>query len=373
MVESFFQGDLKIKWQCPTNDAIIVDGYLPNESIPVISFKGKLMQVGAGQRGFGHGFQTAQHTAYQNSFNGREKRHLCIVMMLRFLAAKGSQLDGVSDDILEDILDSIVKMCTQLHMYHDIVYAKLILADIAYNKGYNKPVLKVIKVAEALEAAKRYQEAGELYCEMADPDKFQRIRDAPAQTLHGYAGLAFKRAQDYVSAEREYVTALREAGPNWSRDIRSGNARSGGNHSGDNLANMMIFYEIVHQAVVNGLKTDEAHKRMQRACHLLVGLLSVAGYRHPGNTMFSPDTVEMCQDALKPEYKNSANRAMQAVVHATLAPTIDEYHQHLLDCMVYDEYHFVSMYSRADQEEMQAEFLRDQRIKSRESARDVLN
>ena len=283
----------------------------------------------------------------------------------------------MNEEVISDMVDGLVKMCTQNSLYNDIVFAKLTLADIAFSKGHDKKVIKVINLAEALEAAKRYKEAGDIYGEVADPEKFAQVPYAPSKVLHGYAGLAYKRAQDYVSAEREYVTALRQAGPDWSREIWLGDsgfhASYDDGQTADTLENMMIFYEIAHRAVTSGLKNDEAHKRMQRACHLLVGLLSIAGYQNDGNTMFIyHKQTQLCQDALKPEYKSSSKKAMKAVVHATMAPTIDEYHRRLLDCMVYDEYHFLSLHSHAEQQEMQADLLENQKMKSRESARDVV-
>lgn len=373
VIESFCNGELEIKWHCPTNDSvIIVDGHLPNDTVPVIRYQGKDTP-----QGFATGFQTVQHKTYHTVFSSKEKQQLCIIMMLRFLGAAGSRLD-LQNDIMSSLVDGLIKMCREHKLYNDIVYAKLCLADIAFNKGFDKTILKVVNVGEALESAKRYGEAGEIYCEVTNPEKYVQIPAAPAQALHGFAGLAFKRAQDYVRAEEEYVTALRTSGEDWDRHIQLGSyGLSFSNDSGQTdgtLANMMIFYEIVHRAVTSGLKDDNEHMRMQRACHLLVGLLSVAGYRHPGNTMFEdPQIVQMCQDAIKSEHKSSAEIAMRAVVHATMAPTIDDYHQRLLDCMDGDEYLFMTMYSPEEKAEMRADLLEDQKRKSKESARDVID
>ncbi|KAL7455510.1 hypothetical protein ACHAWC_010331 [Mediolabrus comicus] len=372
LMKSFYKGTLKIKWHCPTTDTIEVDGYLPNggETVPVISFKGKRER-----QFFANGFQTAHNKLYHKELNSEEKQHLCIVMMLRFLAAKGSQLE-LDEQTTFDLIDALVKMCTQHSLYHDIVHAKMIAADIAFSKGC-KVLFKVIRVAEALEAAKRYQEAGEIYCEVTDAGKYTQDPDAPAMVLHGYAGLAFKRAQDYEQAEREYVTSLRLAGPHWGRQIQMEESpfhfdMGGGNSADDNLQNMLIFYEIAHRAVVCGFRNDEAHKRMQLANHILVALLYTAGYRKTGNTMFrKKKLVKIWKDQLKPQYKNSGE-ALQAVVHATMASTIEEYHERLLNCFSGDAYEFVSDHSQAERERMLAEFLADQKERSRESSRDVI-
>ena len=62
---------------------------------------------------------------------------------------------------------------------------------------------------------------------------------------------------------------------------------------------------------------------------------------------------------------------MQAVVHATMAPTIDEYHQRLLDCQQYDGAVILTDKTPEEKEELQRDFLKDQARKSKESARDV--
>ena len=114
---------------------------------------------------------------------------------------------------------------------------------------------------------------------------------------------------------------------------------------------------------------------MQNANNQLIGLLSMAGYgdgyRQNGNTMFE-DTqlVRAAQNELKPEYKTPES-AMQAVVHATMAPTIDEYHQRLLDCQLYDGAVILTDKTPEEKEELQRDFLKDQARKSKESARDV--
>ena len=60
-------------------------------------------------------------------------------------------------------------------------------------------------------------------------------------------------------------------------------------------------------------------------------------------------------------------------MHATMASSIDEYHQRLRNCMLSDVYQFVSDHGEAEREEMLAEFVADQKEKSRESSRDVMH
>jgi len=42
------------------------------------------------------------------------------------------------------------------------------------------------------------------------------------------------------------------------------------------LNNMMRMYDTLHNEVMRGLQTGEAHMKMQKACFVLVALLTVA-------------------------------------------------------------------------------------------------
>lgn len=115
VIESFCNGELEIKYHCPTNDSIIVVGYLPNETVPVIRYQGKDTP-----QGFATGFQTVQHKTYHTVFSSKEKQQLCIIMMLRFLGAVGARLD-LQNDIMSSLVDGLIKMCRE-HNYTMISY-----------------------------------------------------------------------------------------------------------------------------------------------------------------------------------------------------------------------------------------------------------
>ena len=71
VIGSFFNRKLKVKWFC-TADSIHVDGYLPNETVPVISYMGEFGMLGL-ESAFVSGYSTEQNTTYQNVLTNIEK------------------------------------------------------------------------------------------------------------------------------------------------------------------------------------------------------------------------------------------------------------------------------------------------------------
>lgn len=370
--KSFFNGTLKIEWLWDPVGTLHVDGFIPGERVPVISYytHTKLDDQSDSLGSFSQ-FTTKQNTKYQNTLTISEKNLLKVVMMQRFLRVKGAQIN-INRAALTDCIDNLAKECIDERLYKDCADLHLINADISFNRGFHDFNFKVIRVAEDLEAAKRYQEAGALYSELTNSDLFKQDPWMHYSILHGYSGLAFKRAQDYISAEREYIAALRAAGADWPSKLELNSGKYHDDlHINEILANTMIFYEIAHRAVLSGLKTDDAHIAMQYANHQLIGLLSIAGYNHGGNTLFdTPHFVYQSQSLLKPEYKTK-DRALQAIAHATMAPTIKEYHDRLFNCVIYDGINFENLNTPAQQAKMRADLLKDQAKKSKDASREA--
>ena len=111
---------------------------------------------------------------------------------------------------------------------------------------------------------------------------------------------------------------------------------------------------------------------MQRVYFILVGLLSIAGYRR--NPVFQ-DT-QFCRELqmpLKPKYKN-VNKAKKAIIHATMAPTIAEYHERLFSCQFKSvKTGFVLNDPSPSFAKLRADLLKDQEEKSKSGARETRN
>jgi hypothetical protein len=135
---------------------------------------------------------------------------------------------------------------------------------------------------------------------------------------------------------------------------------------------MMIFFEIPHGAVANGLNRDGAHTKMQTACFLLVGLLSIAGFHGEGCRLFEDkDATRFCQEGLKPQFKSRKN-AMRAVVAATMAPSVEKYHALLFSYELDGHEILKIMDPTANLDEAKASFLKDQKERNKSSSRSTI-
>ena len=200
--------------------------------------------------------------------------------------------------------------------------------------------------------------------ELAEDKHFKRDEGLSKERLHGYAAIALQRAHDYVGAERQYVASLREAGPTWNW--------IGESITRETLEDLLGLYdEQVYEAFLSGFVAKEAFQSMQRAFHTLVGLLSIAGYQDQRNAMICDrQRCRMFQKKLKPKYKN-AGKAKKAVIHATMAPTIEEYHERLFSCQLSNVRTQINKDPSISHAELRADLLKDQEARSKGGARDT--
>lgn len=373
LFQSFFQGDMLVKWvhfedpqgaKDPNASpaGVIIEAYVPGETAPILIYTAgrKVMKLGAQlHSALGAGIKMDQNQTYYAMLTTEQKKHLEFIVLERFLRQAGAVLiepTNGAHNVLHDLIDKVAKDCDAAGLYTDAAEMKLVGADIAINHNFSDFAPSIVHYCETLESAERYAAAGDIYAELGDGQNFPPFTYPNAVKTYGYAGLAYKRAMDYVKAEVYYVASLRSAGPHWHwRDPEVDN----------NLQNMMIYYEIAHRAVTSGLRKDQAHRKMDQSCMLLVGLLSIAGLRCQGNTMFREASTY--QTILKDEYKKSPKKCYKAVVHATMARTMDDYHTRLFACG--GLWMSVDM-DQANQKAEQQQLLRDQQEKSR-GARNV--
>ena len=377
ILQAFFQGSLRIEWSLTTLDGeheVTSDG--PNKlflvhaysvdpdnttapstksaAAPVIALRGYLTRK-YGRDMYMCGVQTQQNFHSHRVLPDNERKDLEIVVIQRLLSHIGAQID---DAFLTTLVTNVAGECTKLRMFKDACYLHLIRTDVSVNNGTDDSGMNAVHYGEALESAKLYEDAAKVYVDIAHGRVFPPRSWLPAEQTHGFAGLAFKRAQDYVRAEREYVASIRAAQPT-ATSCQNLNADSQMN---GNLKNMMIYYEIVHRAVMCGFRNDDVHKKMQKACHLLVGLLSNANFKGIGCTLF--ESASIYQGFIKPEYKTK-KKAVRALIAAFTTPTIEAFHTTLFS---YQRPYLRTMHMLDPNENMQAllaDFLRDQEMKSK--------
>lgn len=135
-----------------------------------------------------------------------------------------------------------------LNRFKDSVDVRLSFADMAVGRKlyglldhigtlFCGGTSAICHMCEELEAAKYYEEAALVYSELCEGRLFERYENLSKAQLHAYAGLAFKRNQNFVDSEKEYIAALREEGASFQRNAY--------NHASHVLGNLMTMYRIV--------------------------------------------------------------------------------------------------------------------------------
>ena len=286
--------------------------------------------------------------------------------MLRFVSNAGCRLVSViSEEHLRRMFDGLDRMMVDRKMFKDGIFVRQVYADIALWLGLDTVTYEMVKLAEGLEADQKYINAANIYTELCKNGVYrgeivEGAYGGSKARLHGFAGLAFKRASDYVNAEIQYHISLREAGNDWSY--------GGDNHASHNLTNMMTFYDAASYAYLNGLTPrDTTHEKMQSAGFTLAGLLSLSGIKTRGCDLFVYHDCELV-NSIKPRYKTK-DKAFQAVIHAMAAPTIEEYRNRLSKCQ-YGSITSVCSPLNGSAAEAQSKMLKCEMKKNKRIARD---
>jgi len=336
VAEAFFTGDIRIEWVNQDSD-FVLNAYLTDQVDPgpIVSVMMKLLEVmrpdGRKQHAVRMRMLTNQNPTYDELIPTDVYHSLRMILLQRFFREKAASLVGEDGDIqvLELMISQVTTHFLELGLYQDAADLKLVLSDVCVNMGSSaKNTYAAVHLGEALEAAENYTDAAKVYMEVANGRLFPSYPDCPEIRARTYAGLAFKRSKDYVQAEEQYVAALRSQGTRWT--WKNGDDTDVGN----TLNNMMIYYEIVHRAVQTRQLVDEEHRIIEGACLLLVGLLSIAGYRGNGGCTLFRDGYKIFQGYLKKEFK-TPKKAMRAIVAAFSAPNIHEYRKVLFACSEY--------------------------------------
>ena len=354
--QSFFNGDLQI-YSVISDNMVDIYGTIPYQRKPIIRYLAARVPASNNNFCWVSNFNDAtdHNEFYHSRLTIAQREELSIVMIQRLLREIGAWVKTYLPTLM-DLAENIAKKCEQEGMYKDAVDIRLSIADIMINREHEDDIIAINQVAEALEVAKKYKEAAEMYLELAEAKKFRRHKRLSEEKLYGFAGLAFKRSRDYVNAEIAYLASLRIAGLNWHWK----NPR----HVGPtmNLGNMAVFYESAIEAISFGLCKGEYYKKMFHSCFILLALLSESGFDE-----FTG--IEDIQKILKNKYR-SPNKAHQASLVAFMAPSIDEYRRILLSYGNPNTPIPVAFpVEQKSLSEHQADVLRDDKSNSKKSAR----
>jgi tetratricopeptide (TPR) repeat protein len=341
VARAFFTGDLRIEWAIDnTNKFLFLNTYLMEQvdTGPVMTLEIKLVYLGNNPNGHrAHKIRVRgdirQNPTYSGLITDEMGHSFQLILLQRFVRQKAFLLAGRDGDYeaVSNILTHITENLLEYGLFQDVADLKMVLTDVIVNLGQKDvSTVAAVHLGEALEAAKNYTSAAKVYIEVAEGRIFPINPEVcPEIRARIYAGLAFKRAQDYVRAEEQYVAALRSKGNNWT--FKDGDDTDIGNA----LNNMMIYYEVVHRAVQSRQLIDQEHRKIERVCLLLVGLLSIAGYQGNGGCTLFRDGYKIFQGYLKREYKKP-KKALRAIVAAFSTPSIAEYRKVLFDCSEYN-------------------------------------
>jgi tetratricopeptide (TPR) repeat protein len=337
-IDVFCNQKLLVKWHSSPR-LFQLEGYMPDDDVhPVIVYvmeMNETIELLCSDK-----CTTEPNQLYHKSLTSDQRNGLKLVLISRFLRSLGSVLPI---DTLLKVYSSYKVEMVKRESHKGLVDIELIVSDVMYNCHMQNGTLVVpnvlVRLGEALEAAKMYNEAANVYLDLAKGTFGPTEPNAPKEVLHGHAALAFKRDMNYVSAEREYITSLHLAGENLP--LRDTSTVGDGISPGEqrildirrcNLQNTMIFYEIAHRAVLAGLKTDQAHKDIQLSFALLSGLLSNAGYSCQGCTVFgNKDNLQKFKKLLKPKYRQQRH-AERAVRDAISKNSIEDFRRALFAC-----------------------------------------
>jgi hypothetical protein len=176
---------------------------LPDDPTPlIVGYQQKVQTTVGNRKGeiVSNGYNTTANPALCNILTTDQKALLQIVLAQRFLRSYGARLDG---HIVLSIVEVHAELCHNHGLFKDAVDLWQICADIFFNKGlaWEAPD-QVIRLGEAMEAAKSFRDAAAIYLELAD-GVFGAFDSKFHSTNRGHAALAFKRAGDYIEAERE--------------------------------------------------------------------------------------------------------------------------------------------------------------------------
>ena len=218
------------------------------------------------------------------------------------------------------------------------------------------------------EAAKKNKLAAEIYSELASNDSiFDGAGRRGSQALvRGYAGLAYKRAGDYVNSEAQYIESLRLEGKAWEfTDPAENNASNA-------LHNLVHMYDTVCQGYGCGLLTSDEDVHLMKVGCVVFALLGRAKIIRVSGGSFQDvaNSTARTWRMLKPKFAKERN-ALNAFLDACAEPNINSYQMTLLSYLKEENIAFPIMTGR-QKEAAQKDFMMNHKLNGKTAARDFL-
>lgn len=219
------------------------------------------------------------------------------------------------------------------------------------------------------EAAKKNKLAAAIYSELASNDSiFDGAGRRGGQSLiHGYAGLAYKRAGDYVNSEAQYIAAIRFEGKEWEfTDPAENNASN-------SLRNLLFMYDAVCQGYGCGLLTSDEDVHLMKVGCVVFALLGRAKIIRVSGGSFRDMAISTVRTwkMLKPKFAKERN-ALNAFLDACAKPDIDSYQMTLLSYLKREDITF-PMLTGKQKKAAQKDFISSNQWASKTVAREHLD
>lgn len=226
-----------------------------------------------------------------------------------------------------------------------LVDIHLTFCDACFFQGHHDMTKRLVEVGEMMEAAERYSDAAKVYEDVTrNLSCLSNSSGCYDVITQNYAGLAYKRAGFLDKAETTYLEALRS-------DLKRNGAVV---HTGQWVWNIcdtsapvstsLLFSNLITNCYVqleqafflDGLRCIVWNQDTARSISVLIGLLSVAGYKPPSHlaTLFRQQAPKVKRGLIKKlvETPGAAIDTLARIVHRSKKTS--QFRAHLIGCLV---------------------------------------
>jgi tetratricopeptide (TPR) repeat protein len=352
--ETIYNGEFKVRWYSTESQAEIL-AYLPDDPHPVFQCILKENADVGPEYGYIESHYVQSNPTYNRLWSIDQKKYLAH----RFLREHGIAFAAHAENnlgLLNRIACSLEDDYGEHGMRNDLIDIRLVAGDIMFLLGMSSPHDILAVFAQVLERTKKHAEAAEIYLDITNGYFGPNLSRSAQTKVRSLAAAAYERAKDSIMAEREYIGALRAAGK-WSfqkDDFIKGH-----------LGRLIRCYTMATIGVLCGEYTDDAHRDMWELFGPLTRLLETAGFPMTDfqrSTLKELPALKELPDGLKQKYRSSPKRALQALVNATNAPSMEEYRQRVRGCIMDFDAHVsacAQMASRCGNDHRKQQFMRE--------------
>jgi len=217
----------------------------------------------------------------------------------------------------------------------------LTFCDASFYQGHHDMTKRLVEVGEALEAAERFSDAAKVYEDVTrNLNRLSNSSECYDVITQSYAGLAYKRAGFLDKAEASYLEALRS-------DLKRNGIVFTGRwlwNVNDNIdpvstsllwSNFIMNYhaQLEEAFLQAGSQCISFTQDTARSMSVLIGLLTVAGYRPSSHlvTLFRQQAPKV-RPGLREKSPDAAIDTLASIIHCSKKPS--QFRTHLKNCLI---------------------------------------